>query len=106
MSIETVLTRAACVYAWFCMRVPAQPAPTTRTTTDPWSSGSTVVIFQVRDSDGFDLKGMGLCLSLCMRIVRACLLLSLSTRGSMDKSISVFLTSVPSLSCLDKSISV
>ena len=57
------------------MRVPAQTAPATRTTTDPWSSGSTVGIFQVRDSDGFDLKGMGLCLSLCMHMMlRACLL--------------------------------
>jgi hypothetical protein len=74
VSIETVLTRAACVYAWFCMRVPTQPAPATRTTTDPWGSGSTVVISQVRDSDGFDLKGMGLCLSLCMHMLRACLL--------------------------------
>jgi hypothetical protein len=83
VSIETVLTRAACVYAWFCMRVPTQPAPATRTTTDPWGSGSTVVISQVRDSDGFDLKGMGLCLSLCMRIVRACLLACLLTAQSL-----------------------
>ena len=48
------------------MRVPAQPAPTTHTTTDPCSSGSTVV-FHVRD--GFDLKGMVPCLSLCMLVL-------------------------------------
>ena len=48
------------------MRVPAQPAPTTHTTTDPCSSGSTVV-FHVRDR--FDLKGMVPCLSLCMLVL-------------------------------------
>ncbi len=48
------------------VRVPAQPAPTTHTTTDPCSSGSTVV-FHVRD--GFDLKGMVPCLSLCMLVL-------------------------------------
>jgi hypothetical protein len=105
------------------MRVPAQTAPATRTTTDPWSSGSTVVIFQVRDSDGFDLKGMGLCLSLCMHnmhMLRACLLTAQSLYSRLHGQIYqripyVCLSraclvcpnqSVPSLSCLDKPISV
>jgi hypothetical protein len=106
------------------MRVPAQTAPATRTTTDPWSSGSTVGIFQVRDSDGFDLKGMGLCLSLCMHnmhnMLRACLLTAQSLYSRLREHIHqripyVCLSraclvwtnqSVPSLSCLDKPISV
>ena len=106
------------------MRVPAQTAPATRTTTDPWSSGSTVVVFQVRDSDGFDLKGMGLCLSLCMHnmhnMLRACLLTAQSLYSRLREHIHqripyVCLSraclvwtnqSVPSLSCLDKPISV
>ena len=54
--------------------------------------------------DGFGLEGMVPCLSLCMLVLccarlLACLLLNFSTRGSMGTSTSVFLTSVPSLSC-------
>jgi hypothetical protein len=108
------------------MRVPAQTAPATRTTTDPWSSGSTVGIFQVRDSDGIDLKGMGwdsvspsACI-ICMHMLRACLLTAQSLYSRLHGQINqripyVCLSraclvcpnqSVPSLSCLDKPISV
>jgi hypothetical protein len=65
--------------------------------TDPWSSGSTVVIFQVRDSDGFDLKGMGwdsVSLSLCMHmlhnthnVLRACLLTAQSLQSRLHGQI-------------------
>jgi hypothetical protein len=93
------------------MRVPAQTAPATRTTTDPWSSGSTVGIFQVRDSDGFDLKGMGLCLSLCMhnmhayaaRLLAYCSVSLLAAAWTNQSAYSLRL-SIPSLSCLSESI--
>ena len=105
VSIESVLTRAAFVFAWFCMRMPTQPALTTGTTTDPWSSGSTVGIFQVRDSDGFDLKGMGLCLSLCMHnmhnMLRACLLTAQSLYSRLREHIHQRIPYVcPSRACL------
>jgi hypothetical protein len=57
-----------------CVRVPAQPAPTTHTTTDPCSSGSTVV-FHVRKGWGRPGRDGALSISLvlcCARLLAYC----------------------------------